>query len=168
MLGDFAAPADPNPVVAQDVIDETGKRGGARRLASETAMHSDGHHLGRQTGSALFPRPQWPLLSSTRQVSVSARRCATPCPIPALTISCQVRRDKAVHAICQAVSRVWASGGLGATAFGIRSAGRLPGQLHRRITIPISARIVWALGKGWRANSRRSDRATMPYSRRDR
>ena len=47
MLGDFAAPADPDPVVAQDVIDETGKRGGARRLASETAMHSDGHHLGR-------------------------------------------------------------------------------------------------------------------------
>src|ERR1700674_1460952 len=118
MLGDFAAPADPDPVVAQDVIDETGKRGGARRLASGTAMHSDGRHLGRQTGSALFPRPQWPLLSSTRQVSVNARRCATPCPIPALTISCQVRRDKAVHAICQAVSRVWASGGLGATASG--------------------------------------------------
>ena len=87
MLGDFAAPADPDPVVAQDVIDETGKRGGARRLASETAMHSDGHHLGRQTGSALFPRPQWPLLSSTRQVSVKARRCATPCPIPALRSS---------------------------------------------------------------------------------
>src|SRR5258705_11680275 len=47
MLGDFVAPADPDPVVAQDVIDETGKRGGARRLASETAIHSDGHHLGR-------------------------------------------------------------------------------------------------------------------------
>ena len=47
MLGDFAASADPDPVVAQDVIDETSKRGGARRLAGETAMQSDGHHLRR-------------------------------------------------------------------------------------------------------------------------
>ena len=33
--------------MAQDVIDETGKRGGASRLAGETAMQGDGHHLGR-------------------------------------------------------------------------------------------------------------------------
>jgi hypothetical protein len=33
--------------VAQDVIDETGKRGGASRLAGKTAMQSDGHHLRR-------------------------------------------------------------------------------------------------------------------------
>ena len=33
MLGDLVASADPHPVVAQDVIDETGKRGGARRQA---------------------------------------------------------------------------------------------------------------------------------------
>ena len=33
MLGDLVAPADPDPVAAQDVIDETGKRGGTRRLA---------------------------------------------------------------------------------------------------------------------------------------
>src|SRR5271155_3424040 len=47
MLGDLVASADPDLVVAQDVIDETGKRGGARRLAGETAMQSDGHHLRR-------------------------------------------------------------------------------------------------------------------------
>jgi hypothetical protein len=47
MLGDLVASADPDPVVAQDVIDETGKRGGARRLAGETAMQSNGHHLRR-------------------------------------------------------------------------------------------------------------------------
>ena len=47
MLGDLVASADPDPVVAQDVIDETGKRGGARRLAGETAMQSDSHHLRR-------------------------------------------------------------------------------------------------------------------------
>src|SRR5271156_4614957 len=41
------ASADPDLVVAQDVIDETGKRDGARRLAGETAMQSDGHHLRR-------------------------------------------------------------------------------------------------------------------------
>ena len=29
------------------MIDETGKRGGARGLAGETAMQSDGHHLRR-------------------------------------------------------------------------------------------------------------------------
>jgi hypothetical protein len=45
MLGDLVASADPDPVVAQDVIDETGKRGGTSRLAGETAMQSDGHHL---------------------------------------------------------------------------------------------------------------------------
>ena len=38
MLGDLAAPADPDAVVAQDVIDEMGKRGGASRLADETTM----------------------------------------------------------------------------------------------------------------------------------
>ena len=47
MLGYFVASADPDPVVAEDVIDETGKRGGARRLAGEAAMESDGHHLRR-------------------------------------------------------------------------------------------------------------------------
>ena len=47
MLGDLVAPADPDPVVAQDVIDETGKGGGASRLAGEAAMQSDGHHLWR-------------------------------------------------------------------------------------------------------------------------
>ena len=47
MVGDLVTSADPDPVVAQDVIDETGKRGGARRLAGETAMQSDGHHLRR-------------------------------------------------------------------------------------------------------------------------
>ena len=47
MLGDLTAPADPDPVVTPDVIDETGKRGGARGLAGETAMQSDGHHLRR-------------------------------------------------------------------------------------------------------------------------
>src|SRR3954447_6831834 len=45
MLGDFAASADPDPVVAQNVIDETAKRGGASRLAGKTAMESDGHHF---------------------------------------------------------------------------------------------------------------------------
>jgi hypothetical protein len=46
MLGDLVASADPDPVVAQDVIDETGKRGGgASRLADETTMQSDGHDL---------------------------------------------------------------------------------------------------------------------------
>jgi hypothetical protein len=40
MLGDLVASADPDPVVVQDVIDETGKRRGARRLAGETAMQS--------------------------------------------------------------------------------------------------------------------------------
>ena len=38
MLGDLVASADPDPVVAQDVIDETGERRRARRLAGETAM----------------------------------------------------------------------------------------------------------------------------------
>ena len=47
MLGDLVASADPDPVVAQDVIDETGKRRGARWLAGETAMQSDGHDLRR-------------------------------------------------------------------------------------------------------------------------
>jgi hypothetical protein len=47
VLGDLVAPADPDPVVAQDVIDETRKRGSARRLAGETAMQGDGHHLWR-------------------------------------------------------------------------------------------------------------------------
>src|SRR2546423_15119327 len=47
MLGDLVASADPDPVVAQGVIDETGKRGGTSRLAGETAMQSDGHHLRR-------------------------------------------------------------------------------------------------------------------------
>ena len=47
MLGDLVASADPDPVVAQDVIDETGKRGGASRLAGETTMQSDGHDLRR-------------------------------------------------------------------------------------------------------------------------
>jgi len=47
MLSDLVASANPDAVTAQDVIDETGKRGGARRLAGETAMHSDGHHLWR-------------------------------------------------------------------------------------------------------------------------
>ena len=40
MLGDLVASADPDLVVAQDVIDETGKRGGARRLAGETACRA--------------------------------------------------------------------------------------------------------------------------------
>ena len=44
MLGDLVASADPDPVVAQAVVDETGKCSGARRLAGETAM-CDGHHL---------------------------------------------------------------------------------------------------------------------------
>src|SRR4051794_9030890 len=47
MLGDLAASADPDSVVAQNVIDETAKRGGASRLAGKTAMQSDGHHLRR-------------------------------------------------------------------------------------------------------------------------
>ena len=47
MLGDLVASANPDAVMAQDVIDETGKRGGARRLAGETAMQSNGHHLRR-------------------------------------------------------------------------------------------------------------------------
>ena len=47
VLGDLVAPADPDPVVAQDVIDETRKRGGAPRLAGQTVMQSDGHHLRR-------------------------------------------------------------------------------------------------------------------------
>ena len=38
MLSNLVASADPDPVVAQDVIDETSKRGGARRLAGETTM----------------------------------------------------------------------------------------------------------------------------------
>ena len=52
MLGDLVASADSDTVVAQDVIDETGKRGGARRLAGETAMQSDGHHLRRLQGAS--------------------------------------------------------------------------------------------------------------------
>src|ERR1700730_17634677 len=47
MLGDLVASADPDPVVAQGVINETGKRGGASRLAGETAVQSDRHHLWR-------------------------------------------------------------------------------------------------------------------------
>src|SRR6185503_11238091 len=47
MLGDLVASADPDPVMAQDVVDETGKCGCARRLAGKTAMESDGHHLWR-------------------------------------------------------------------------------------------------------------------------
>src|SRR5690349_20868299 len=47
MLGDLIASADPDPVVAQDVIDKTGKRGGASRLAGETTMQSDAHDLRR-------------------------------------------------------------------------------------------------------------------------
>ena len=47
MLGDLVAPADPDAIMAQDVIDETGKRGDARGLAGETTMQSDGHHLRR-------------------------------------------------------------------------------------------------------------------------
>jgi hypothetical protein len=47
MLGDLVASADPDPVVALDVIAETGKRGGGRWLAGETAMQSDSHHLRR-------------------------------------------------------------------------------------------------------------------------
>jgi len=39
--GSFAS-ADPDPVVAQDVIDETDKGGSTRGLAGETAMQSDG------------------------------------------------------------------------------------------------------------------------------
>ena len=33
--------------MSQDVIDETGKRSGVRRLAGETTMQSDGHHFWR-------------------------------------------------------------------------------------------------------------------------
>jgi hypothetical protein len=47
MLGDLVTSADPDPVVAQDVVDETGKRRCARRLSGKTAVQSDGHHLGR-------------------------------------------------------------------------------------------------------------------------
>jgi len=54
MLGDLVASADSDPVLAQDVIDETSKRGGARRLAGETAMQSDGHHLRRLLALATF------------------------------------------------------------------------------------------------------------------
>ena len=53
MLRDLDASADPDPVVAQDVIDETGKRGGASRLAGETTMQSDGHDLRRLLALAL-------------------------------------------------------------------------------------------------------------------
>src|SRR5690348_2099235 len=45
MLGDLAASANPDLVLAQNVIDETGKRRSERWLAGETAMQSDGHHL---------------------------------------------------------------------------------------------------------------------------
>src|SRR5947209_12408735 len=45
MLGDLVASVDPDSVVTQDVIDETGKRGGASRLAGEATMQSDGHDL---------------------------------------------------------------------------------------------------------------------------
>jgi hypothetical protein len=41
MLGDLVASADRNPVVAQDVIDETGKRGGAPSNASTDGSRSD-------------------------------------------------------------------------------------------------------------------------------
>jgi hypothetical protein len=53
MLGDLVAPADPDALMAQDVIDETGKRGGARGLGGETAMQSDGHHLRRVLARAV-------------------------------------------------------------------------------------------------------------------
>ena len=39
MLGHLVASADPDPVATQDVIDETGKRGGASRLAGEFSRH---------------------------------------------------------------------------------------------------------------------------------
>ena len=47
-------------------------------------------------------------------------------------ISRQVRRDKAVDAICQAVSRVWVSGKLGATPFGISTHARGASSRSRR------------------------------------
>ena len=62
MLGDLVASADPDPVVAQDVIDETGKRGGACRLAGEAAMQSNGHHLRR------------PLALAVERVEIGAQR----------------------------------------------------------------------------------------------
>ena len=85
MLGDLVTSADPDPVVAQDVIDEAGKRGGARWLTGEAAMQSDGHHLRRLRALAverveivaqrdeeilgLQPRPR------ARRVSLSSSVC---------------------------------------------------------------------------------------------
>jgi hypothetical protein len=85
MLGDLVTSADPDPVVAQDVIDEAGKRGGARWLAGEAAMQSDSHHLRRLLALAverveivaqrdeeilgLQPRPR------ARRVSLSSSVC---------------------------------------------------------------------------------------------
>src|ERR1700704_2033402 len=78
MLGDLVASADPDPVVAQDVIDETGKRGGASRLAGGTTMQSDGHDLRRLLALAVdgveivAPAPMAPItMSSPRRDRMS-------------------------------------------------------------------------------------------------
>ena len=62
MLSDLVASANPDAVTAQDVIDETGKRGGACRLAGEAAMQSNGHHLRR------------PLALAVERVEIGAQR----------------------------------------------------------------------------------------------
>ena len=66
MLGDVVASANPDPIAAQDVIDKTGKRGGARRLAGEAVMQSDDQ---RSTpGGVLLT--SWPMASMIRRYVV--------------------------------------------------------------------------------------------------
>src|SRR5689334_2405687 len=53
MAGDIDAARQPDTLVLQDVIEETGKRLGAARPPGKAAMKADRHHLGR-AAAALF------------------------------------------------------------------------------------------------------------------
>jgi transcriptional regulator GlxA family with amidase domain len=72
MLGDLVASADPDPVVAQDVIDETGKRGGA------PACRRDGS-AERRSSSSASARPHG---GARRNCRAARRRNPRPDPSP--------------------------------------------------------------------------------------
>ena len=46
MARDLLAPANPDPILALQVVEEAGQRLRPRRAAGKTAMQGDGHHLG--------------------------------------------------------------------------------------------------------------------------
>src|SRR5262245_43446622 len=46
MPGNFLAPADPDSLLLQHMIEESLQAGGAARMTSDAQMHADGHHLG--------------------------------------------------------------------------------------------------------------------------